>query len=688
MRPSDHPVSALPTPILAGPGSPRLPWAGETRRVVRWAKSGARCSDSPVAALCVAVPVSTLFVVLRWLDAARRRLGAFVVAGRLYADPAQVPRGLPVQSVNGYDGQFYYRLGLDPFDLARTAFGIRLDSFSRVERIGYPFLAWMVSGGQHAWLPLALVVVNVAACGLVALAGGLLAQSAGRHALWGLVFAGFWGYLWTLGRDLTELTAAAFVLLGLAAFVRRAPIWSGLAFLCAVVSKETSVLLVATLALVALWRRFRPAPDACATTEHAGTPGQLRPRRADAVFIIPLVGFVLWQLVLLLATGKVPIYKSGGENLGVPLVGLFSGFSHYFSLFPQTAAVLWMAELGVLILVTIGAALSFRAAPIEFRALWIASVLLALSTAKGIWLGDVGFRSLDDAYLTGWLVLFYRRPTLSPWAWVCAGHMAGGLRRAGPFHLTSVFDAAAPSASLERVDEDLDGLGGLLPRHAHGGGDAQDVSVQSPQTDQQALAATYLEHLPCRRSIRHDGAWLDELDADHESPSPYLGHHAESGRAGLELVEEEAAHLEGVALKVVAEQIVQIGERPGGGQRIAAEGGDRVGADRVDEVAPTDDTTDGQTVPQALGEGHQIGHEAVRLETPEVVAGAPPAGLHLIGDEEDAVLVEHFLHGCEEPVGRDDEAPDALDRLGDQARHVAGRGRLDHLAQVPHAGPR
>jgi hypothetical protein len=30
---------------------------------------------------------------------------------------------------------------------------------------------------------------------------------------------------------------------------------------------------------------------------------------------------------------------------------------------------------------------------------------LAVSAASGIWLGDVGFRSLDDVYLFSWLVL-------------------------------------------------------------------------------------------------------------------------------------------------------------------------------------------------------------------------------------------------------------------------------------------
>jgi hypothetical protein len=155
--------------------------------------------DSPVVPLLIAVPVATLFVVLRWMDAAHKGLGNFVIAGSLFASRRLVPKNLPVRAGLGYDGEFYYRLALDPFDLARSAVGITFDSFSRTERIGYPFLAWLVAGGQHAPVPLALVVVNVAACGVVALAGGLLAKSAGRHALWGLVFAGYWGYLWTLG---------------------------------------------------------------------------------------------------------------------------------------------------------------------------------------------------------------------------------------------------------------------------------------------------------------------------------------------------------------------------------------------------------------------------------------------------------------------------------------------------------
>ncbi len=256
----------------------------------------------------VATAAATIFVVLRWLDAAHHMLGRFVLAGSLYAHRGRTPKGLPIRAGSGYDGQFYYRLALDPFNLARTSFGIQLDTLSRVERMAYPFLAWVISQGHSADVPLALVAVNIFAAGMLGLAGGLLARSAGRHALWGLVFAGYWGYLWTLGRDLTELTTAALVIFGLAALLRNAPFWAGLAFLGAIVSKETAVLLVAMLAAATAWTRWSGrATDVLPVNESSGLGTRPRLlRRSDLAFFVPLIGFAAWQLVLLWATGHSP----------------------------------------------------------------------------------------------------------------------------------------------------------------------------------------------------------------------------------------------------------------------------------------------------------------------------------------------------------------------------------------------
>lgn len=80
------------------------------------------------------------------------------------------------------------------------------DRRSRLERIGYPALAWLTAGGRASLVPDSLVAVNIVALGALGLGGGLLARDGGRHAVWGLVFPGYWGYLF-LGAVLCRETA-------------------------------------------------------------------------------------------------------------------------------------------------------------------------------------------------------------------------------------------------------------------------------------------------------------------------------------------------------------------------------------------------------------------------------------------------------------------------------------------------
>ena len=137
----------------------------------------------------------------------------------------------------------------------------------------------------------------------------------------------------------------------------------------------------------------------------------------------------------------------------------------------------------------------------------------------------------------------------------------------------------------------------------------------------------------------------------------------------------------------MGEHVVEgrVGRR--GGDRVAAEGGDPVAADAVEQVAATDDAADREPVGEALGKRHEVRGDAVRLDAPEGLACAAPAGLHLVGDEEDAVGVEDFLVGREEPVGGHGEAADALDRLGDERADVGGVDRgAQQRAQVRDAG--
>jgi hypothetical protein len=336
-----------------------------------------------------------LFVVARLAVVAHGDASVFIVLGRRYVTtPGSLPRGVPVTSGGGYDGQFYYRMALDPLNFKRTAFGIRFDTLSRLERVGYPAIAWLLAGGRRSLIPETLIITNVIALGALGWGGGLLARDSGRHAMWGLVLAGYWGYLWSAGRDLTEITAAAFLVLGLY-FYRRERTWpAGLLLLGAVLSKETAVYVVVVFAATRLVRLvMRRDPRPLGTIDTAGG--------------LPLIGFAGWQLAIFASTGTLPLNGSGQANLGKPFVGIVDGLRQYLPDPFHVASLLWLGEFAVLAVLTIAAALSIRSssAPLHERLAFVAVLFLTVCVAPAIWLGKVGFRSLDDVYLFSWIIL-------------------------------------------------------------------------------------------------------------------------------------------------------------------------------------------------------------------------------------------------------------------------------------------
>jgi hypothetical protein len=350
--------------------------------------------DSPVVAGLTALVGGLVFVVARLIVAAHGNVTVFIVAGSDHVLPGRGVGNIFIGKGQGYDGQFYYRMALDPGNLSRTAFGIRLDTIFRLGRIGYPTIAWLLAAGRRSLVADSLVATNVIALGVLGYAGGLLARQSGRHALWGLALAGYWGYLWSAGRDLTEITAAAFLVLGLVAYRQARPVWAGLALLGAVLSKETAAYVVAILAVTRIlgWLARREP-------RHLGA--------ADVAWALPLAGFCAWQGTVFAATGTIPLRASGDANLGLPFVGMVDGLRHYLPDLPSRSALLWVGELGVLGVLALAALIAVRrsSAPTHEKLAWLAVVTLAVCAAKGIWMGDVGFRSLDYAYLFSWIVL-------------------------------------------------------------------------------------------------------------------------------------------------------------------------------------------------------------------------------------------------------------------------------------------
>ncbi len=326
--------------------------------------------------------------------------GAFPLAGGPNVGPG-TPAGL-VLHPTGYDGQFVYRLALDPFTRLRTAHGITLDLPSyRQQRIMTPLLAHLLAELPVITVAVALIVVNVVAVAVAVWFGTALARDFGRAPLLGLVAAIPVCMAISVGRDLTEPVAWAAALAGIY-FVRRGR-WvpAALVFTVAVLARETTLVIVVGLALGEAWALARRRP---AASWRAGW------------LVLPVAVAVGWQLWLWHVWGNVPVRTGQGENASShPVVGVLHSVFWGVAGQHSTGLGIGLAEVVerlVLLLLMVAAGWQiFRrrtaATPGESCA-WVLAVLLAFSLRA--WHTDVAFlRATLESWAMSVIVLLQAR---------------------------------------------------------------------------------------------------------------------------------------------------------------------------------------------------------------------------------------------------------------------------------------
>lgn len=347
--------------------------------------------DTPLAPLLLVAAAAGLFV-LGMLRANRFDASWFVTAGDKYCDPARVPPGLSVRpDSDGFDGQFYYRLALDPLTSRRTDYGITLDVPSlRHQRILYPLLARALSLGSDRLLPWAMIAINLSALCALGWLGGLYARSLKRHALWGVFPALYPGSLLTLTRDLVELSEVTLLVGSLLLLRRGRHAAATLLLVLSILAKETALLVAVGAALVYAADRWK------------GRGARVRWH----YFAAPLAVFLLWQAALFYNWGEVPVL-AGRINLAAPFAG-FAGFLAYASEYSTPLQRRALPEL--LYLVAFAAAVlyclrSTLAAAHEIIC-WLLYGALALLLSRAIWVEDWTFlRAVTEFCVVGAIIL-------------------------------------------------------------------------------------------------------------------------------------------------------------------------------------------------------------------------------------------------------------------------------------------
>ena len=94
-----------------------------------------------------------------------------------------------------------------------------------------------------------MIAVNLGALCLIGWFGGVYAQAMKRHALWGLVFSLYPGFILSLARDLTEILEIAMLMGGLLLIRKGRQVFAIIFLTLAVFAKETALLVPVVLFL-------------------------------------------------------------------------------------------------------------------------------------------------------------------------------------------------------------------------------------------------------------------------------------------------------------------------------------------------------------------------------------------------------------------------------------------------------
>jgi len=224
--------------------------------------------------------------------------GLFCISPRMPVPEFLQSEQLYAVESNGYDGQVFHLIAHDPWMTRDAAASIGGAAF-RYQRILVPALAWTLALDRDEWIHTAYfaVILGFVFAGVFWLAR--LAQRRGLHPAWGLVFAAVPATITSLDRMTSDVALAA-LCVGFVLYAETGPQWRLVFVLaCAVLTRETAILIVAGYCGYLLSRRqvAKSMVAACALLPAGAwflyvTRGQVHSDALSYIRWVPLYGFI------------------------------------------------------------------------------------------------------------------------------------------------------------------------------------------------------------------------------------------------------------------------------------------------------------------------------------------------------------------------------------------------------------
>lgn len=326
-----------------------------------------------------------------------------IVAGSHYVDASKLPTPIAVRTQSfGYDGQFYFRLSVEPWPHTATGAGVTFDRpVYRSQRIGYPLIVYGLSVGRPALVPLMLVLANLAGIFVMARAAVALRAQFDLPTWFAPATLAWPGLTVTLLHDTTEIVAAAWLMLAIRAAIARRPARFIASGVMTLLTRETAGVFFVFGALF----------------------GQRPSWRRLIIGLSPVVVYAAWRLALAYHwNGTAAPEQALNGDIGWPLQGWWQTVHDSLLLIrplsprpgPNAIRNVYMAITASAIFATgLGAAWqvpgAWRASGARrtIAAGWTGlAIVLSTLTAQGPWIDQTGyFRAFTEFWVVSMLVL-------------------------------------------------------------------------------------------------------------------------------------------------------------------------------------------------------------------------------------------------------------------------------------------
>lgn len=291
----------------------------------------------------------------------------------------------------GYDGQFFYRLALDPLLISESDFGVLIDkSQYRQQRILLPLITNLLTFGKREWVPHIFLAINYISLIGTTFVFTKILEKIGAPTTYAFLVIFYPGFVISISRSLSEPLAVFLLLLSVYSLLGKKQIFASVCLSLAVLARETALLVAVVGGGIWLIQLL-----------------QIRykskfPKVSAIFWLLPLFTFLLWQTYIYFRWGM--LGASANDNLTLPFAGIVEAISN--NNYAQWASWLYVSEIiYVLIFALCLGAVTKRHHTLVFM-LWAIYGLLAACLSQYVWRNHYGFfRGLSEFHVFGFLLM-------------------------------------------------------------------------------------------------------------------------------------------------------------------------------------------------------------------------------------------------------------------------------------------